>query len=224
MKRAIVLAAVGVLAVGAGALFGPDLLDYYHFEKELDRHVEASQADGGSWPPLHETCFFCHGPHGQSGNGQYPALSGQPEAYIEAQLRAFASEQRRSPTMGPLARNLSDGQIKFMAAYYARQTPGTSENAPVSAALAQRGKAAVQARSCQACHGEGLMGKDLAPRLAGQGETYLANQLAAFKTGERRDSTGAMAGVAAALSTEDIPAMAHYLSRLQAGRDGLQDR
>ena len=64
------------------------------------------------------------------------------------------------------------------------------------------GKAAVQARSCQACHGEGLKGQYLALRLAGQAEAYLANQLTTFKTGERRDSTGAMASVAAALSNE----------------------
>jgi len=66
--------------------------------------------------------------------------------------------------------------------------------------------------------------KYLAPRLAGQAQAYLANQLTAFETGERRDSTGAMASVAAALSNGDIPAMAHYLSRLSPGHGDIKDR
>ncbi|WP_454739217.1 c-type cytochrome [Cupriavidus necator] len=219
MKRVLVIAAVaaGVLGVAAAAFSGPDLLDYYRFDKALNNHLEASQADGGAWPQLQESCFSCHGPRGQSRNGHYPALSGLPASYIEGQLRAFASEQRHSPTMGPLARSLTEGQIKLLAAYYARQAPAETASAPASAVLEERGKTAVQAHSCQACHGERLAGKDLAPRLAGQGEIYLANQLAAFKAGERRDPSGAMNGIAAALSNEDIPAVASYLSRIPTG-------
>ncbi|KWR75042.1 c-type cytochrome [Cupriavidus sp. IDO] len=226
MKRALVIVAAvaGVVGLGAAAFSGPDLLDYYRFDKALDSHLEASQAEGGAWPQLQESCFSCHGPRGQSRNGHYPALSGLPASYIEAQLRAFSSEQRHSPTMGPLARSLTEGQIKLLAAYYARQAPAGHTSAPASAALEERGRTAVQASSCQACHGDGLVGKDLAPRLAGQGEIYLANQLAAFKAGERRDPSGAMNGIAAALSNEDIPAVASYLSRIPTGQGGSEVR
>lgn len=209
------LTAIGSVAVAAAAaLFGVELLDYHRFAGALDHHVEASQADGGAWPPLHETCFACHGPRGRSANGHYPALAGQPAAYIEAQLQAFASGQRHSPTMGPLARSLSEADVKRIAAYYAAQTPDGGGDAPRSVPIAQQEGLMAQASSCRACHGETLGGKGLAPRLAGQGQAYLADQLAAFKTGARHDASGAMNGVAAGLTDEDIPALARHLATL----------
>ncbi|KVP60256.1 c-type cytochrome [Burkholderia ubonensis] len=220
MKRVMIIGAVAAIVAlaGAGALHGRDILDGMRFEKAMSRIGEADQANGGTWPQPQETCFFCHGAHGQSLNAWYPALSGQPAAYLAAQLRAFASEQRHNPYMGPLARDLDDGQVKTLAAYFARQTPTRNEDVPADAALAKRGMALIQARSCQACHGATLMGRDQAPRLAGQGEIYLATQLAAFKTGERRDPAGAMNGMAATLSGDDIRAVAHYLASVSPGQ------
>ncbi|GAB3627964.1 cytochrome C signal peptide protein [Pandoraea terrae] len=219
MKRAMIIGAVIAVAatVGAGAFYGRDYLDALRFEKAMNHIDETNKADAGSWPQPVETCFFCHGPRGQSLNSGYPALSGQPERYIAAQLRAFASDQRHNPYMGPLARDLDDGQIKALAAYFAKQTATKSEDVPADAELDKQGMSLVQARSCQACHGATLMGKDQAPRLAGQGEAYLANQLAAFKSGERHDLTGAMNGVATTLSQDDIGAVAHYLARISPG-------
>ncbi|ABB05876.1 c-type cytochrome [Burkholderia lata] len=215
MKRAWIIGVVVVAAVSAaGVLFGRDLYGYYRFGKALDREVDALKADAGPWPQPQETCFICHGPRGQSGNGGYPALSGQPAAYLEAQLRAFASDRRPDPSMGPLARGMDEQQMKLLAAYFARQAPVQNEKIRVDAALAARGMTVVQARSCVACHGAGLAGNERAPRLAGQGEAYLADQLVAFRAGKRHDETGAMNGVAAALSDEDIRAVAHYLASI----------
>lgn len=216
MKRAMF--ATAAVVAGAAAFLVPDLVDYYRFGKAMDNQAQASQANGGPWPQFPETCFACHGPHGKSQNAEYPALAGQPAAYLESQLRAFASGQRDNPTMGPLARNLTDEQIRSLAAYYAKQVPAGSPNVMESAALEARGKAVVQVRSCQACHGEALTGKNLAPRLAGQGEHYLAHQLAAFKSGRRHDATGAMDSIAATVSNEDIPAVARYLARMSPDR------
>jgi len=217
MKRAIVVVATAV-AAGAAAFLLPDLLAYYRLGTALENQAQASQADGGPWPHFPETCFACHGPRGQSRNAEYPALAGQPAAYIESQLRAFATGRRHGTTMAPLARNLTDEQITQLAAYYARQVPTGNPDVSANATLDRRGQAVVQARSCQACHGEALQGKDLAPRLAGQGENYLAQQLTAFRTGERHDPTGGMDSIAAALSNEDIPAVANHLARMPAGR------
>ncbi|MFM0557297.1 c-type cytochrome [Paraburkholderia sediminicola] len=226
MKRAMIIGAVVAIAAvaGAGALYGRDYLDGMHFEKAMSQIGEADTANAGPWPQPQETCFSCHGAHGQSLNAWYPALSGQPEAYVAAQLRAFANDQRHSPYMGPLARDLDDGQIKALSAYFSRQTPTRNEDLAADAVLDKRGMALIQARSCQACHGATLMGKDRAPRLAGQGETYLANQLAAFKAGERHDPTGAMNGVAATLSSEDIRAVAYYLAGVSPGHDDIGTR
>lgn len=88
--------------------------------------------------------------------------------------------------MGPLAKGLTDAQIDAFATYFAQQTPARNENVPADAELEKRGLTLVQARSCQACHGATLRGKDRAPRLAGQGQDYLAKQLADFKTAHAR--------------------------------------
>lgn len=220
MKRAkilgITVAVAVTAAIGAGGLYGRDIVDGMRFEKAMYQIGEAEKT--GPWPQPHETCFVCHGPRGQSLNAWYPALTGQPKTYIAAQLHAFASDHRSNPYMGPLAKDLTDAQIDALADYFAKQAPARNEDVVADAALEKRGLALVQARSCQACHGEKLMGKDQAPRLAGQGEDYLAKQLADFKAGARKDPTGAMDGIAATLSSDDVPAVARYLAGMSPGR------
>ncbi|RKT99229.1 cytochrome C [Burkholderia sp. Nafp2/4-1b] len=229
MKRTWMIGAVLVIAgvATAGTLYGPDLVDGMRYEKSMAALGAADKANGGAWPQAQETCFFCHGTHGQSQNAWYPSLSGQPASYIAAQLRAFATDQRRNAYMGPLSRELDEALIDALATYFARQTPARNEAVPDDAALGQRGMALVAARSCQACHGAALTGKDHMPRLAGQGQLYLETQLAAFRSGERRDPSGAMNGVAASLSGDDTRAIAHYLASLSpdgAGGPGAAAR
>ncbi|HEF5873166.1 TPA: c-type cytochrome [Burkholderia cenocepacia] len=216
MKRTWMIGAALVLAAGvaAGVLYGPDLVDGMRYQKAMAAIGEADKGNGGAWPQPQETCFFCHGAHGQSQNAWYPSLSGQPATYIAAQLRAFATDQRRNAYMGPLSRELDDARIAALATYFARQAPARNEAVPADAALDKRGMALVAARSCSACHGAALTGKDPAPRLAGQGQLYLEAQLAAFRSGERHDPTGAMNALAATLSGDDTRAVAHYLAGL----------
>ncbi|KVL55215.1 cytochrome C [Burkholderia territorii] len=216
MKRAWMIGTALVIAgvATAGTLYGPDLVDGMRYGKAMTAIGGADTANGGAWPQPQETCAFCHGTHGQSRNAWYPSLSGQPAGYIAAQLRAFASDTRRNAYMGPLARELDDAKIDALATYFARQAPARNEAVPADDALAQRGMALVTAQSCQACHGAALTGKDHMPRLAGQGERYLEAQLAAFRSGQRRDPTGAMNGVSATLSGDDTRAIAHYLASL----------
>jgi cytochrome c553 len=219
MRRAWIVSAVVVLAggVSVGALYGRDCLDGMQFEKAMNEMSQTEVVNGGPWPQRQETCYFCHGAHGQSVNAWYPALSGQPEAYLVAQLHAFADGQRPDPYMGAIAKELTDGQIKTLAAYFSRQTSAQSEAVHSELAFEKRGMELVSAKSCQVCHGVSFMGREQVPRLAGQGEAYLAKQLAAFKTGDRRDPSGAMNGMAAMLSGEDIHAVASYLASLTPG-------
>ncbi|WP_175823262.1 c-type cytochrome [Burkholderia sp. BCC0419] len=226
MQRTLFMVTIVAVAaaVGAGVLYGRDLTNGMRYEKAMTHIGDASKANAGPWPQPQETCFVCHGPQGQSLNAWYPALSGQPKAYIAAQLRAFANDQRPNPYMGPLAKGLTDAQIDAFATYFAQQTPARNEDVPADAKLETRGLALVQARSCQACHGANLMGKDSAARLAGQGRDYLAKQLAEFKAGARKDPTAAMNSIAATLSSEDISAVAHYLAGVSPVREGIAAR
>src|SRR5262249_22007778 len=60
------------------------------------------------------TCQACHGPNGNSVNGQWPSLAGQNAAYIEAQLRQFHNKTRVDPSglMPPQAAALSEQDIE----------------------------------------------------------------------------------------------------------------
>ncbi|MCQ4312785.1 c-type cytochrome [Pseudomonas stutzeri] len=214
MKRALVIGAVVTTAALAvsGAIYGPEIVAGYRFMEALDQHYMDYQADGGAWPQLQDSCNVCHGERGQSRNAQYASLAGMPAAYIEAQLHAFAEGRRDSPQMSPLAASLTDQQIQSLAAYFARQMAQRTEAPAHDSALAQSGQATIAAKSCTTCHGEGLAGGPLGPRLAGQGEGYLIDQLNAFKHDRRKDPTHAMNAMASTLSAEGIRATAHFLA------------
>tara|TARA_Y100001936_G_scaffold253975_1_gene322949 strand:+ start:7048 stop:7374 length:327 start_codon:yes stop_codon:yes gene_type:complete len=67
------------------------------------------------------------------------------------------------------------------------------------------------AEVCAACHGpDGNSPSPAFPKIAGQYKTYLEKSLIEYKTGKRKDPI--MAGMAAALSTEDIENLAIYFS------------
>jgi cytochrome c553 len=78
------------------------------------------------------------------------------------------------------------------------------------AALARAGK--IVAGSCFLCHGmQGESASELFSRLAAQNAEYVANQLANFKSGERRSTT--MQPMVAKLTPEDMSALGLYFSR-----------
>ena len=62
---------------------------------------------------------------------------------------------------------------------------------------------------CAACHGvDGNSVNPIWPKLAGQHEVYLAKQIRAFRSGERKDPT--MAPMVSLLKEEDIDDVAAY--------------
>ena len=64
------------------------------------------------------TCAGCHGTEGVSKNPLWPNLAGQQEGYLVKQLEAFREGVRSDPMMGPMAKPLSDTDIRDLAAYY----------------------------------------------------------------------------------------------------------
>ena len=73
---------------------------------------------------------------------------------------------------------------------------------------------------CAGCHGAD--GNSLAPnfpKLAGQHANYLLKQLREFKSGVRKDSTGMMPGMVAALSEQDMADISAYFAsqKIKAG-------
>lgn len=104
-KLAIVLSSLGVLVGASQLAHGAD--------------VEAGKAIANT------TCLACHGLNGIGIIPLYPNLAGQKAEYLEAQLLAYRSGERKNPIMQPMASSLSDADIKAVAAYYSslRITP-----------------------------------------------------------------------------------------------------
>lgn len=67
------------------------------------------------------TCQACHGLDGKAVMPEYPNLAGQYESYMEKALRDYRDGRRTNPIMAPMAANLSDQDIKDLAAWYAKQ-------------------------------------------------------------------------------------------------------
>lgn len=63
-------------------------------------------------------CVACHGADGIGKAPQYPNLQGQKAAYLEKQLKAFRSGERKDASMNALARPLTDEDIANLAAYF----------------------------------------------------------------------------------------------------------
>lgn len=64
-------------------------------------------------------CASCHGAGGVSRNPAWPNLAGQPEGYLVGALKAYQAGARKDPMMAGLVKDLSDTDIRQLAAYYA---------------------------------------------------------------------------------------------------------
>ncbi|HUL67476.1 MAG TPA: cytochrome c [Burkholderiaceae bacterium] len=64
-------------------------------------------------------CQPCHALDGRGLLPDAPHLSGQPAVYLERQLRAFRSGERRNDMMSLVAKYLNDDDVRDLAAYFA---------------------------------------------------------------------------------------------------------
>lgn len=167
-------------------------------------------------------CTMCHGAQGVS-RSNAPDLAGQYPEVVEKQLADFKSGKRASPIMAALAQNLSEQNVRDLAAYYAslpkaRTAPTTyDESLP---ALVRVGDPMRNIAPCIACHG-GVDQKLGAPWLEGMPKAYLMQQLGSFKRGERgNDAEQQMRNVAHAMTPEEIDAVATFYARKAAPNGG----
>lgn len=156
-------------------------------------------------------CFLCHGAQGESASELYPRLAGQNPLYLAKQLANFASGERKSTAMQPMAAGLTPQDRAALGLYFSRQK---SEPHPgVDPQLAGQG-ARIYAERCTACHGGRAHGSETLPRLAGQVASYLAAQLRSFGARSRTNDNAVMQGIAAQMTEQDIRAVTAYLSGL----------
>ncbi|MGQ4660860.1 c-type cytochrome [Lysobacter sp. F6437] len=76
-------------------------------------------------PQALANCARCHGRDGAGrGDGAFPPLAGQPEAYLLASLQAYARGDRHSGVMQPVAAALDASEMRALARYYAAADGG----------------------------------------------------------------------------------------------------
>lgn len=174
-----------------------------------------------------QVCAACHAPDGNSIAPVNPKIAGQGAEYLHKQLRDFKAQQgkpplRESAVMNGMVANLSEADMKGLAAYYAGQAlkpaaAADKELATLGQKLWRGGDSAHGIPACAGCHGPAGAGIPAQfPRLAGQYADYLAVQLTAFREGKRtNDVNSVMRGVAAHMNDRQIRAVAEYAAGLR---------
>lgn len=161
------------------------------------------------------TCVACHGENGVATLPATPNLAGQRSTYLQAQLKGFKSSARTSATMNGIAAALKDEDIKTIADLFATMdtAPLAAKKSTASAELVKGGEALAQ--TCLACHaGEGWSAQVQIPSLNHQDAEYLVAQMTAFKEGKRASEGDTMKAMVAALTGEQMKAIAAYFESL----------
>jgi cytochrome c553 len=132
-----------------------------------------------------------------------PKLGGQHVAYMVVALKEYQSQERPHPTMHAQAASMKAEDMEDIAAYLSgRELESTGKAV---------GTAPKAGQTCVACHGnDGIGILPEYPNLAGQHADYLEHALRAYRGGQRKNAV--MAGMAAALTDQDIKELAKYYS------------
>lgn len=174
-----------------------------------------------------QVCAACHAADGNSPAPANPKIAGQFADYLHKQLVNFKPQankkaERENPIMAGMVANLSDDDMRNLAAYFASQKlrPEGAKDKDLAARgqkLYRGGNAATGVAACAGCHGpDGAGIPGLYPRISGQYASYLEAQLAAFKSGTRaNDPNGMMRELASRLTEAEIKAVAEYASGLR---------
>ena len=165
-------------------------------------------------------CTWCHGASAR-GYAPAPQLAGQKSLYLKNQLLSFRTHSRDNPFsklyMWGAAANLSSGELRNLALYFAALTPkpandGDPQKVFVGKTLFQDGDPNANTAACAVCHGPNAQGIRDIPRLGGLSYSYLKRRLKQWKEGYHATAKSPMPEIASKLSVEQIEAVASYLS------------
>ena len=192
--------------------------DYPTTRVEIDPQMlsGASAESIGRGATLALRCTMCHGARGLS-QADTPNLAGQYPVAIYKELLDFKTGARVSAIMAPLVADLSDADMRDLAAYYAYLPRVTSSGAAAGEAppIVTSGAPLRSIAPCGACHGE-VDSKASAAWLEGQPAVYLRTQLEAFASGARRNDIGEqMRNVARGMTAAEIDAASEFYARAQ---------
>ncbi len=165
-----------------------------------------------------QPCQGCHrrGAVG-SPSGLYPRLAGQHATVLVEQIADIRAGKRVNPTMAPFSDEhvLTTQEIADIAAYLqslpARSLP---EARGPGRALDRGGK--LYGTDCVVCHGNRGEGdsRKFMPLIAGQHYQYLIREMVLIRDGKRGNANPDMVKAIGAYGSDDIEAVADYISRL----------
>ena len=165
-------------------------------------------------------CTWCHGASAQ-GYAPAPRLAGQKSAYVEHQIMSLRSHRRDNPFskmyMWDAAANVSPQAARNLAIYFSTLGPkaandGDRQLVAVGRTIFLEGVPDSNVVACVACHGPRAQGVREIPRLAGLSYSYLQKRLAQWREGYDAAAPFPMPHVASKLSSQQIDALASYLS------------
>lgn len=174
-----------------------------------------------------QVCSACHGVDGNGAIPVNPVLAGQHPDYSYKQLMNFKSDAgkpaaRPSSVMTAIVAGLSRDDLANAAVYFGTQEP--KPRAARDADLVRSGQmiyrggiSGKNVPACSSCHGPNGAGMPAQfPRIAGQHAQYTADQLRAFRSGQRaNDPNRMMRSIANSLSDREIEALAQYVQGLR---------
>jgi len=205
---------VFLLALGAPALFAASREEV----PELPERGDPAAGEGKI-----NTCAACHGRDGVALQPSYANLAGQNYNYLLEQMRAFKSGARQANLMLGQLDNLSEQDLRDIAAYYSSKpapvAAAPDENLELGERIYRAGLPQEGVPACAACHLPRGNGNDPAafPALAGQPTAYVVAQLEAYRAGERttdEEFGGMMRDIADRLDDEEMNAVANYVRGL----------
>jgi cytochrome c553 len=170
------------------------------------------QVSIGRGATLAQKCAICHGPQGVS-DANSPNLAGQFAAVTYKELNDFKAGVRVNAIMSPFAVNMTDRDMRDLAAYYSYLPRVPSNQLDVNRpapAIVVTGAPMRNIPPCGSCHGD-IDIKAGSPWLGGQSAVYIKAQLQSFASGVRRnDISQQMRNIARHMTSDEIDQVASY--------------
>ena len=189
--------------------------------------LDANRAHGATL--YREQCQSCHGPQATGdAKNVVPALAGQRERYLIKQFADFVEFEREAPDMHKMvaAAGLDAPQAMLDLAVYLNGLPVLQHPQTGDGSLVQLGEGMFH-EQCASCHGHDARGDEdgSVPSLRNQHYDYLLQQMRRLASGHRTDVDPDLIRFLDSLDSEELVALADYLSRLHGPvRDRRQMR
>ena len=175
-------------------------------------------------------CSGCHMVDGNSTIAMYPKIAGQHSDYIFKQMLDIKKGERKtgnSAVMAPIVQNMSEADMHNIAAYFATQQAKAGEanpkaNPELGKTIFRSGLPGKSIPACMSCHGPAGAGYPAGgttfsglPRVGGEQEVYISDQLHLYAKGERKSPNSIMEDIASRMSEDDIRAVSTYIQGLK---------